>query len=515
MSVGGAGLAVEAQPLRVLIIEDSEEDADLVILELRRGGFQPEYKRVETPQTLSEALDEREWDVVLSDFSMPRFSMPKALAMIQERGRDVPFLIVSATIGEEAAVEAMRAGAHDYILKDKLGRLAPAIRRELKEVEIRRERRNLEEQLRQAQKLESLGLLAGGVAHDFNNLLTGILGNASLVLEMLSPPEPERGMLEDVVRASERAAELTRQLLAYAGKGKFVVQPVHLSEVVREIGQLVRSSIPRQVELNMNLPPDLPVVEADPSQMQQLVMNLVINAAEAIGDKTGTVEVTTGVRRIANRHGIYVCLEVRDTGCGMDAQTREQIFDPFFTTKFTGRGLGLAAVQGIVRSHDGTIDVDSHPGQGSTFRICLPAMERYAAMWEIPQTAEPNALSGAGIILVVDDEELVRRTAKAALQRYGYTVVEAENGLEALELFQRMQDSVALVLLDLTMPVLSGEDAYWQLKALKPDLPVIVSSGYDEMEAERRFGGEGVKDFIKKPYVAQKLAQKVQEALHR
>ena len=345
MEYGGVGLAMETQPLSVLIIEDSEEDAELVLLELRRGGFNPTFRRVDTPQELTQALEEGTWDLVLSDFSMPRFTMPRALAMVQEKGLDVPFLIVSATIGEEAAVEAMRAGAHDYILKDKLGRLAPAVRRELKELEVRRQRRDLEEQLRQAQKLESLGLLAGGVAHDFNNLLTGILGNASLVLEMLSPPEPERSMLEDVVRASERAAELTRQLLAYAGKGKFIVQPVHLSEVVKEISQLVRSSIPRKVELKMSLPADLPLVEADPSQMQQLVMNLVINAAEAIGDQTGTVEVTTSVRH-ASGNGVSVCLRVRDTGCGMDESTRAQIFDPFFTTKFTGTRTGTGGGAG-------------------------------------------------------------------------------------------------------------------------------------------------------------------------
>jgi signal transduction histidine kinase len=513
MDFGGTGLAMEPQPISVLIIEDSEEDADLVLLELRRGGFAPTYRRVDTPQDLRLALEEGNWDLVLSDFSMPCFTMPKALEMVQERGLDIPFLIVSATIGEEAAVEAMRAGARDYILKDRLGRLVPAVRRELKEIEARRERRDLEEQLRQAQKLESLGLLAGGVAHDFNNLLTGILGNASLVLEMLSPPEPERSMLEDVVRASERAAELTRQLLAYAGKGKFVVQPVHLSEVVREISQLVRSSIPRRVELKMDLPAELPLVEADPSQMQQLVMNLVINAAEAVGEQIGTVELTTSVRYM-DSGGVSVCLKVCDTGCGMDESTRAQIFDPFFTTKFTGRGLGLAAVQGIVRSHGGSIQVNSRPECGSTFEVCLPAMDRHAGLWQTLQAAKtPPALSGDGIILVVDDEEIVRRTAKATLQRYGYTVLEAENGREAVELFERMQESVALVLLDLTMPIMSGEETYTRMKEISPSIPVIVSSGYDEMEAARHFGGEGVLDFIKKPYVAQSLAEKVKAAM--
>jgi signal transduction histidine kinase/ActR/RegA family two-component response regulator len=512
MEVSGAGIALKPQPLSVLIIEDSEEDADLVLLELRRGGFVPKFTRVDTPHALKQALDEGEWDLVLSDFSMPRFSMPHALAMVREKGRDVPFLIVSATIGEEAAVDAMRAGAHDYILKDKLGRLVPAIKRELKEVESRRERKQLEEQLRQAQKLESLGLLAGGVAHDFNNLLTGILGNASLVLEMLSPPEPERSMLEDVVRASERAAELTRQLLAYAGKGKFVVRPVHMSEVVREIGQLVRSSIPRQVELKMDLHSDLPLVEADPSQMQQLVMNLVINAAEAMGNNTGLIEVTTSVRR--SDDGIAVSLRVHDTGCGMDEPTKSHIFDPFFTTKFTGRGLGLAAVQGIVRSHNGRIEVISEPNCGSTFEILLPAMERSAEMWHEPEPAQtPVVPTGGGVVLVVDDEEIVRRTAAVTLQRYGYSVVEAENGRDAVALFEEMKGTVEVVLLDLTMPVMTGEETYRQIKEIDPTVPVIVSSGYDEVEAARRFGAEGLADFIQKPYVAHMLADKVKSAI--
>jgi CheY-like chemotaxis protein len=265
----------------------------------------------------------------------------------------------------------------------------------------------------------------------------------------------------------------------------------------------------------MDLPADLPLVEGDPSQVQQIVMNLVINAAEAVGDKTGTVEVTTGVLHPGpSQTGASVFLRVRDDGCGMDEATRAQIFDPFFSTKFTGRGLGLAAVQGIVRSHNGSIRVISAPGEGSTLEVSLPAMQKYIDLRQAyppPQALDP--LCGAGAILVVDDEEFVRRTAKASLEHYGYTVVEAENGRDGLELFRRMQDSIRLVLLDLTMPVMSGEETYRQIKAINPNIPVIVSSGYGEMEAERRLGDERGIDFIKKPYAAQKLADKVKAAL--
>ena len=248
-----AAVKMGSVPLQVLIVEDSEEDADLIVLELKRGGYEPVYRRVDNPADMKRALEEHEWDLVLSDFSMPAFSVPQALNLAQQHREDVPFVIVSATIGEEAAVEAMKAGAHDYILKHRLSRLVPAIQRELRESAVRRERRNLEDQLRHAQKLESLGLLAGGVAHDFNNLLTGILGNASLVIEMVPDQAGVRGMLHDIIRASERAADLTRQLLAYAGKGRFVVEPVNASALVRDISELLRSSVPRTVELVLNL----------------------------------------------------------------------------------------------------------------------------------------------------------------------------------------------------------------------------------------------------------------------
>ena len=514
-------LASQGEALRVLIIEDSEEDTDLLVMELRRGGFAPLYQRVDTAASLASALDHGKWDVIISDYSMPRFTLAEALAMLKTRQIDVPFLVVSATIVDEQAVAAMKAGAHDFVMKDRLARLAPAIRRELRECQVRLERRNLEEQVQQSQRLESLGLLAGGVAHDFNNLLTGILGNASLALDMLNPSEPARSMLESVIQASERAADLTRQLLAYAGKGRFFVRPVDISTLVREISELMRTSLPKKVRFLVDLADHLPPVEADSTQIQQLVMNLVLNAGEAIGDAAGTVHVIT---RLETRSpngatnaavGRHVCIEVGDTGCGMDEATRAQIFDPFFSTKFTGRGLGLAAALGIARSHQGQIDVETSPGAGSTFRVWLPAAEAAAAEERVPAGAHHSHadLGGTAAILVIDDEHLVRATAKSALEYFGYTVYEAEDGSSGVDLFRKFHDRIALVLLDLTMPEMSGEEVFDLLRQIQPEIPVIVSSGYDESEATRRFAGKGVSGFLKKPYTAETLAERVKSVM--
>ena len=386
------------------------------------------------------------------------------------------------------------------------------------------ERKQLEEQLRHTQKLESLGVLAGGVAHDFNNLLTGILGNASLALESLSSHSPVCGLLRDVVNASERASHLTRQLLAYAGKGRFIIEPLNVSVLVWEISNLIQASVPKNVQLRLELGEDLPLIQADASQIQQVVMNLVINGAEAIGaQQNGTVLVTTAVQEVDEHYlatalgetdeltpGTYVCLEVHDTGCGMDEATMNRIFDPFFTTKFTGRGLGLAAVQGIVRGHKGAMKVYSTPGQGTTFKILYPASGEAAARGKtlIAQTATQGEL-----ILVIDDEDIIRRTAKSMLERYGYTVVLAENGKEGVELFQVLSEKVAAVLLDMTMPVMNGEEAFSQLKRIQPEVKVILSSGYNEAEAVRRFTGKGLAGFIQKPYTATALSDKMRSVL--
>jgi PAS domain S-box-containing protein len=385
------------------------------------------------------------------------------------------------------------------------------------------ERSRIEEQLRHTQKLESLGVLAGGVAHDFNNLLTGILGNSSLALDNVGPNHPNRALLEEVMRAAERAADLTRQLLAYAGKGRFVMHTLDLSDLVREISGLVQTSLPKQAQLRLQLSGDLPGIDADPSQLQQIVMNLVINGAEAIGPGGGSVLVRTGVQEVDSHYiatmssageslkpGRYVALEVHDTGTGMDEATLAKIFDPFFTTKFAGRGLGLSAVSGIVRAHHGAMKVYSKPGQGTTFKVLFRASTN-----QVPHTGRPakRELKGVGTVLVVDDEEIVRVTAKHALERYGYRIMVANDGVSALEAYREQLELINLVLLDLTMPVMNGEETLRRLQMLNPDVKVLLSSGYNEVEAVQRFAGKGLAGFIQKPYTAAALAEKVREAL--
>jgi PAS domain S-box-containing protein len=381
-----------------------------------------------------------------------------------------------------------------------------------------------EEALRQAQKMESLGVLAGGIAHDFNNLLVAIMGNASLILEDMPDDYPSVHLMRDVLRASQRAADLTRQMLAYSGQGRFVVQRLDLSREVQEIGSLIQTSIPRSVELDLNLRADLPGVLADSSQVQQIIMNLIINGAEAIGEeRSGSIFVTTGAEEIeagCGRRmlpaepppGSYVFLEVRDTGEGMDEAVRSRIFDPFFTTKFAGRGLGLAAVLGIVRAHNGAVQVDSAPGAGTTVRVLFPAAEGAAAEGSA-EAPPPEDLMGSGLILVVDDEEQVAQTARAALEHYGYSVLLAHDGVEAERLLRSEARSAALVLLDMAMPLISGEETLRRLQTIRPDVPVVLSTGYGEQHAERRFRGSKIAAFLEKPYSAADLAACVKRVL--
>ena len=383
------------------------------------------------------------------------------------------------------------------------------------------ERKRAEEKMRQAAKLESLGVLAGGIAHDFNNLLVGIMGNASLLEDYLAPDSPAMELVRSLQLSSDRAAKLTKQMLAYSGRGRFFVEALDLTEQVRQIVGLIGASIPKNVEVRLALAERPPIVEADASQIQQIAMNLVINAAEAIGPEGGWVEVSTEGRNVAEgtvtdfgmggtlTPGPYVALTVADNGCGMDTETLSKIFDPFFTTKFTGRGLGLAAVSGIVRGHRGAIRVESALGKGSRFEVYLPAT---AAAPERAAASPPQEFSGSGKILVVDDEEIVRRIARNALERVGYTVLLAANGREAVETFGREAGEIRLVALDMTMPGMSGEETLRQLRTIKGGIPVLVSSGYAEAEVLERFGGS-IDGYLHKPYGVTDLARAVRDAL--
>jgi PAS domain S-box-containing protein len=386
------------------------------------------------------------------------------------------------------------------------------------------ERRRFNDRLQQTQKLESLGVLAGGIAHDFNNLLTGIMGNASIVLDDLPSESPVRENLEAVMKASERAAALTRQLLAYAGKGRFVIEPLNLSEIAHEITSLLQTSIPRTVEMRLQLQDGLPAIEGDAAQLQQLIMNLVINAAEAVEEgRTETVWIVIRLEQVSQAYinqmispngaapGKYVTLEVRDAGCGMDPETLSRIFDPFFTTKFTGRGLGLAAVMGMVRGHKGALHVESTPGKGSCFKVLFPVIAGPTA--SIAPSAPEKSLAGDETILVIDDEDTVRQAAKSALESYGYKVLVAANGKEGVGLFRELVCEIDAVLLDMTMPVMSGEEALERLKSIQPDIPVVLSSGFNEDDATRRFTGKGLAGFIQKPYAAASLAEKMRVVL--
>jgi two-component system cell cycle sensor histidine kinase/response regulator CckA len=378
------------------------------------------------------------------------------------------------------------------------------------------ERKSFELQMQQTQRLESLGVLAGGIAHDFNNLLTGVLGNASLTYDILPSDHPARPLVQDVSKAAERAAQLTAQLLAYAGKGQFTIGPVDVDRLLSEIKPLIAASISKNVEVRLDLNHDVPLVEGDATQIQQLLMNLILNGAEAIGEeRAGTVLVRTGTQFHDEVHpfnrfsaealapGEYAVIEVRDNGCGMNEETVRKIFDPFFTTKFLGRGLGLAAALGIVKSHKGAIRVDSRAGQGSTFTVVMPASQKARL-----KTATPIAT-----VLVVDDEEIVRKTAKACLEKRGYRVVTANNGQEAVERFRESGSEIGIVILDLTMPVMGGEEALRQLRAAGARAPVVLSSGYSEADARKNFVNHRLAGFLQKPYSAARLIDKLESVL--
>ncbi|MBX7259023.1 MAG: PAS domain S-box protein [Candidatus Hydrogenedentes bacterium] len=387
-----------------------------------------------------------------------------------------------------------------------------------------RERLTLEAKVQQTQKLESLGILAGGIAHDFNNLLTGILGHADLALVDLSPVSPVREHLNQIVTASRRAAELAKQMLAYSGRGSLVVQPIQLTEVVQEMSHLLEVSISKKCLLNYRFADNLPLIKGDITQIRQIVMNLIINASEAIGNASGVIAIGTGLKECSREYladscldenlpaGPYVFLEVIDTGSGMSEEVLSRLFDPFFTTKFTGRGLGMAAVLGIVRGHKGAIKVESKVGQGTTVRVLFPATQ-LAISKDTHREEGARSWRGKGKILITDDEETIRTLAKMMLEKIGFEVLTAADGREGVEVFRAHAHELSAVLLDMTMPHLDGEGAFIEMQKIRPEVPVILSSGFSEQEASSRFTSAGLAGFIQKPYSLEELVNCIRRTL--
>jgi len=631
-------------PLRVLIAEDSEDDALLLVRELRRGGYELSYERVASAAAMAAALDRQGWDLVIGDHSMPHFSGLTALSLVRERGLDVPFICVSGTISEEMAVAAMKAGANDWVTKGQLKRLLPAIERELREARGRAalraseasyahlverapvgiyrsspagrflsvnaalvrilgydsaadvlrldmardvyadpaerqrlldrdtytdreyddveatwkrkdgrllsvqlsvravrkgageveyyetfvrdvtEQRRLQQQLVQSQKMEAVGRLAGGIAHDFNNLLTVITSYSDLLLQDLGGEDPKREDVEQVRKAAEGAAALTRQLLAFSRQQVLAPRVVSLSVVVQGVEKMLRRVIGEDVDLVTALDLNVGSVKADVGQLEQVLMNLAVNARDAMptGGKltieTANVEHDPDYAREREAALLrrFVMLAVSDTGIGMDEATKARIFEPFFTTKEPGKGtgLGLATVYGIVQQSGGFIWVYSEPGHGTTFKIYLPQVE--APLEGRAVGAAPGDLPrGTETILLVEDAAAVRAVTRQVLERQGYTVLEAAHGAAALQTAAGHPGPIHLLLTDVVMPVLSGRQLADQLARLRPDAKVLYASGYTDDAVVRHGVLEAGISYLQKPFTADSLARKVREVLDR
>jgi len=516
-------------PLRLLQLEDNPVDAELITATLIEGNIPCQSQLVDTRQAFVAALKEGRMDLILADYSIPGFDGMTALILARQHCPDVPFLFVSATIGEELAIDAMHQGATDYVLKQRLGRLVPSVQRALRELDDRAERKRAEEalrqsekQFRQSQKMEAVGRLAGGIAHDFNNLLTVIMGYSQVLLTELGPQHPLRGKIEETLKAGERAATLIRQLLTFSSKQSLDPKILSLNTAVTSLESLLRRLIGEDIQLVSKLDPTNGRLRADQAQLEQVLVNLVVNARDAM-PKGGTLTIETAqveLTRSPVYHltplppGSYVRLAVSDTGCGMDRKTQSHIFEPFFTTKGEGKGsgLGLSTVFAIVTQCGGAIDVTSRVGHGTRFDLYFPSVES-----DILTTAPTQPLGqpqrGTETILLVEDEPSVRTLVRDELRKLGYRVVEAKNGVEACLLATQQAGSLQLLLTDVVMPGMGGRELAQHLSVIKPDLRTLFISGYMDDVGIMAGQEEGTSSFLQKPFTPEVLARAVRNLL--
>jgi signal transduction histidine kinase len=487
---------------RILVVDDDEINRDMLRRQLSRQ--QLEVMTAPNGAAALAMLREQHFEILLLDLMMDGMNGFEVLEIIKSDPAlsGVAVIMVSALDEMDSVVRAIEAGAEDYLFKP----VNPTLLRA--RIKSTLDKLRAEETVRRKQRLESIGLLAAGIAHDFNNLLTGIIGYGQLLRQALTAPG-DRDMADAIIRGGERGADLTRQLLAYSGKGTMRMQTVNLASLIRESEGLIQGSLTKNVRLEMHLG-HVPAITADVNQIRRVLVNLTLNAAEAIGpDEAGSVAIETGTEKVAAgtqfdvfpdepHGGLYAWFELRDSGCGMDAATLSKIFEPFFTTKFLGRGLGLAAVAGIVRSHNGLVRARSAPGEGTTLRIYFPV----AADEEIAERiGEKDAASTAGLLtLVVEEEPEVRRILKVSLERAGRGVVLAQSGDEAMEALRRLERRIDSVLLDWDTTVMDSHEIVMRLRHLRPDVKVIISGVLSRADAEERFRPAGVSEYLQKPY---------------
>ena len=511
-----------AQPTRILYLEDNPTDAELVRARLAAEGMACEIVCVQTGTHFASAIDQGGWALIISDFTLPAYDGMSALALARTKCPDTPFIFFSGTFGEEAAIDALKRGAIDYVLKQRPARLVSAVKRALQETREKAERKQLEQQLRQAQKMEAIGQLTGGIAHDFNNMLTVILGYSELLLKSLLPDAPLRDHVEQVKEAGERAAALTGQLLAFSRKQVLQPKVLDLNAVLTNMDRMLQRLIGEDIALVAVPSPGLWRVYADPSQVEQVIMNLAVNARDAMpqGGKltieTANVDLDAAYVRQhpGSKAGPHVMLAVSDTGCGMDAATQAHIFEPFFSTKEPGKGtgLGLSTVYGIVKQSGGYVWVYSEVGRGTAFKIYLPRIEDAVETVE-PGVAPARTVRGSETILLAEDDNRVRALIRSTLQANGYTVLEAHHGKHAIQVCEQHAGPIHLLVTDVVMPEMSGRELAERLKPSHPNIKVLFMSGYTDKAIVHNGELDPGIAFLQKPFTPDVLARKVREVL--
>jgi len=509
--------------LRILHLEDSPEDSDLVHQLLRQDGIDCDVVRCDERSKFIDDLKSRNFDLIFADCTLPQFNGLHALELAREIVPGTPFIFVSGTLEEDLAIEWLRTGATDYVLKDRLSRLVPAVRRALAETAERARSQDMEQRLRQAQRLEAVGTLAGGIAHDFNNILTIIKGYTTLLPMESDRPERVREIAGTIDRASQRGADMIGQLLAFARKSDGAFTSTDVNQRVREIASMLRPAMPPNIAFELQLEDGLPEIHADQGQVERVIVNLCTNARDAMpaGGKitfsTFRVPGDQAPLHSGQETREYLCLRVSDTGCGMDEETRQRIFEPFFTTKPRGKGtgLGMPVVYGLMQSHNGLVDVQSEIGRGTSISLYFPVPAEPLPHPTRQTPVSPNLVEGTETVLVVDDEPDVRYFLEVILKSNGYTVFSSRTAELALGRLPLPSGRVDLLFSDISLPSIDGFELSRRLREIQPGVKTILCSGYTDGGLKTKMAEHGIDGFVPKPYDMSELLRIIRAVLDR